>query len=388
MPPRHVKHKRYKRRTNLATTRRKSRGYGSVKIMARKRRFTSRHIRTRTRRVRWGYGPGTANHGKTMSINIGRFRRRRNLSKFRAKVIEATTPKNVLKYTGYAGYAAAPGICGWMIPGRPLMHNVDLESIAQIVPSFNYTGLFNYGTGMDASKTFQITRASQVATCQNASTGTINVRAYKCKLRKDLAGVDPAVPSTQWQLGYLQNQRANNTTYPGSTYPLEDKTILYQGWLDIKVGVVDATQLPASSYRFEPSVTLFNNPVFTSQFKIIKTESFKMSPGEIKNFDTVHNKPRYVNCETLNTGKYLATKPFEFWVIQFWGQPAVDSAAAPRIGYAQSEMIAIIQTKYEYQWMANNFKTQITYDVLPSAAPPQMIVNETTNEIHNVNLLP
>ena len=296
----------YKSRARVSRKRSHFGGARSKGSRFTKKRFTKRRA-----------GPKMTQHQRNLSYKVGTAHRP-SLS-FIKKVKDAISNSNAYTQQDSGFFTNGYNQSAYAIPSYP--------------PCW-YSHLNTIGASISTSKTlkYEVTGYNLNTSISNSCNADMNLRVYECCARKD-------VPL-------------------GSAY-VSLSQIMQQGFLD--AGNIGASTAIGG--------TLFESSAFCSWVKVCKVTNHVLKPGVTTNFRLSYNRPFMVNMDHINvtgSGIVMHPKPTNFFVFQFWGEPAVDDTATSNVVTGVRKMLWVQTIKYLYKWsmdLANS-------NVLSSNIPP------------------
>lgn len=281
-------------------------------------------------------GNGTADLPGPSIVHKDGKRKKAN-KKFALAVQRALAATNAYNIVDNQPMSIVENECDYVIPSPVLMNNSDLNTIRTSIVATS---------GFKTAK-FQIEDSALNHQMVNMSTNIINVRAYYCKTRRDIPGSEP-----------LGVQGGAGTTQ------------LYSGFTDAVGSTVTRNSLGS---------TLYNNPRFVIFNKILKVHTFKMMPGEERNFSIKHKSARQIRAEFIANGDFEEMRGTTFYVFQVWGG-VVASASLGGIATGTCEVAFVTNRRYNYTWSDDIVSSNTESDTLAAVgAPNEKIINPDTD---------
>lgn len=323
-------------------------------VKSKKRRFSrSRNASTRYRKRGTRFGRRNR-WGKRNVRRRGRRFRGGGKNKFRKAIINAVTPLDSLTFQRgdvfvVAGSTANNWTCGYRCMGLGSNNNDPqgvqdpgiMCAIAQLIVN-------RLGLSPPYSIAFQLQKGSIIHRLTNDSNRSVSIKAYRCRVRRDLPNVAPFNTTTDSVL-----------------------TILGRGFAD---NGIDNTQRGANNGGLlRTDLTPYDSSLFTQTFKIVGTRSLTLGAGRNARFGIYVKRPttirpnRYLQMSattsTYDNSVFIINwvRGEEFWLFKFM-QNAIANNNADTTNIASStirvNMLTTVNVDYKY---LNNLLPTITY---------------------------
>lgn len=345
-------------------------GTHTIRTPASASRTRSRSRSRRPRRRKMFKG-GTSGAHITPPVSRSFGRRRRLNPAFVKKVLRCLQPNDVYENTTSGSLVCSANNRAQAMFGQPLMACAELSFMGARSDAIRNAAavILTHNSGK-----YIIEKADLTHTLMNHSGQIMNLRAYFCEVRQDIAmeigfNQDGATTNVSAQSGFLDKGYVDQTIV--GTQPGENPANLPPGI---------NTQLPLAG-------TLFSNPVFTSHCRIRSVQTFSLEPGAEKLFSIHQRSPRYISNGriVLTSGVGGEAVPLtyirgtKFWVFDIWGQPVVETniAAAGVVSSSTTKLTCITRRRYEYYPSVTNAKYASAVSTLITPVSAQVVNVDT-----------